>query len=167
MFDLQERASFATKTELYEHLLAQLSSVFEGERDFIANAANTSALLYHTLPSINWAGFYLYKGGELVLGPFQGRPACVRIAMGKGVCGTAAAARRTIIVEDVNTFPGHITCDSASNSEIVVPLIAEGRLLGVLDIDSPVRGRFDTEDQAGLEAIVEKFLALTDLRSGM
>ena len=147
-----------TKGETYAELAAQLRALVEGEDDFIANAANFSALLFHTLPDLNWAGFYLLKGGELVLGPFQGRPACVRIPLGGGVCGTAAAARRTVVVENVHEFPGHIACDSASNSEIVVPLLKGDELLGVLDLDSPALGRFDGDDAKGLEDLVKIFL---------
>src|SRR5215218_588935 len=123
-----------TKGETYAELAAQLRGLIEGEEDFIANAANFSALLFHTLPELNWAGLYLLKGGELVLGPFQGQPACVRIPLGSGVCGKAAEARRTLVVENVHEFPGHIACDSASNSEVVVPLLKGGELLGVLDL---------------------------------
>jgi len=147
-----------TKTELYTSLTSQLRSLLEGERDFIANAANFSSLLYHSLPDLNWAGLYLHKGGELVLGPFQGQPACVRIAIGKGVCGTAAEQRQTILVDNVHEFPGHIACDSASNSEIVVPLIAHDELLGVLDLDSPSFARFDDEDARGLNELAEIFI---------
>ena len=147
-----------TKTELYTSLTSQLRSLLEGERDFIANAANFSSLLYHSLPDLNWAGLYLHKDGELVLGPFQGRPACVRIAIGKGVCGTAAEQRQTILVDNVHEFPGHIACDSASNSEIVVPLIAHDELLGVLDLDSPSLARFDDEDARGLNELAEIFI---------
>jgi len=154
---------YDSKPLLYEELLAQARSLFEGERDALANSANLAALLYHTLPELNWAGFYWMKDGELVLGPFQGKPACVRIALGKGVCGSAAKARETIIVRDVDAFPGHIACDSASRSEVVVPIIRGDRVLGVLDVDSPVLSRFDAEDQRGLEAIVEAFVAATDL----
>ena len=141
----------------------QLRSLLEGERDFIANAANLSSLLYHSLPDLNWAGFYLLKNDELVLGPFQGQPACVRIAIGKGVCGTAAQRRQTILVDNVHDFPGHIACDSASNSEIVVPLIKDEQLIGVLDLDSPSVGRFDDEDARGLNELVEVFVELTSL----
>ena len=147
-----------TKQELYSNLAEQLRSLFETERDFIANAANFSALLYHSLPDLNWAGFYLLKDDELVLGPFQGQPACVRIAMGKGVCGTAAQQRQTILVDNVHEFPGHIACDSASNSEIVVPLIRNEQLIGVLDLDSPLFARFDDEDAQGLNELVEVFV---------
>ena len=157
MFTLTTAAS-ESKLEQYETLAAQLRSLLEGERDFIANAANFSSLLFHTLPRVNWVGLYLLKEGELVLGPFQGKPACVRIALGKGVCGTAAARRETVVVENVQEFPGHIACDGDSNAEIVVPLLDAGRLLGVLDLDSPTRGRFDAEDRAGLERLAQIFL---------
>jgi GAF domain-containing protein len=148
-----------SKTDLYDQLVAQLSSLLAGERDLIANAANFSSLIFHSLPDLNWAGFYFLQNDELVLGPFQGRPACVRIAMGQGVCGTAAQSRATIIVADVHEFPGHIACDSASNSEIVVPLMKGEQLIGVLDLDSPIRGRFDDEDAAGLETLVRILLS--------
>ena len=147
-----------SKLELYQNLVSQLRSLLAGERDFIANAANFASLLYHSLPALNWAGFYLLKDKELVLGPFQGKPACVRIAVGKGVCGVAAAQRETIIVPNVHEFPGHIACDSASISEIVVPLQKDGRLLGVLDLDSPQFARFDDEDAEGLNRLVEVFV---------
>ena len=150
------------KGELYTSLAEQLRSLLEGEHDFIANAANYSSLLYYSLPDLNWVGFYLSKGDELVLGPFQGKPACVRIAMGKGVCGTAAAQRQTILVDNVHDFPGHIACDSASNSEIVVPLIKHERLIGVLDLDSPSFARFDEEDARGLNELAEIFVAMSD-----
>lgn len=147
-----------SKGELYEELAAQLRALLEGEKDFIANAANFSSLLFHSLPDLNWAGFYLLKGGELVLGPFQGKPACVRIRLGDGVCGKAAESRRTLLVENVHEFPGHIACDAASNSEAVVPLVKDDELLGVLDLDSPSFGRFDGEDAEGLERLVRVFL---------
>jgi L-methionine (R)-S-oxide reductase len=147
-----------SKAELYGHLAAQLRSLLEGEHDLIANAANCAALLYHALPEVNWAGFYLHREGELVLGPFQGKPACVRIALGKGVCGTAAELRQTVIVENVQEFPGHIACDSASVSEIVVPLIKDEQLIGVLDLDGPSFGRFDDEDARGLNELAEIFI---------
>jgi GAF domain-containing protein len=149
---------FDNKAEGYQELARMLQALLEGETDLVANAANTAALLFHGLPELNWAGFYLMNGGELVLGPFQGKPACVRIAVGRGVCGTAAATRRTVRVQDVHAFPGHIACDAASNSEIVVPLEREGRLLGVLDLDSPITGRFDAQDQEGLERLAQIFL---------
>jgi GAF domain-containing protein len=151
-------ASSRAKSELYASLAEQLRSLLAGERDLIANAANLSALLYHSLPDLSWAGFYLTKGHELVLGPFQGKPACVRIAIGKGVCGTAAAQRQTILVDNVHDFPDHIACDSASNSEIVVPLIKHERLIGVLDLDSPSFGRFDEGDAKGLNEMAEIFI---------
>jgi GAF domain-containing protein len=147
------------KSTLYASLAAQLRSLLEAETDFIANAANFAALLYHSLPDVNWAGLYLLRGDELVLGPFQGQPACVRIAMGKGVCGTAAQQRQTILVDNVHDFPGHIACDSASNSEIVVPLIKNERLIGVLDVDSPSFARFDNEDAQGLNELAEVFVS--------
>ncbi|MEK6280252.1 MAG: GAF domain-containing protein [Acidobacteriota bacterium] len=147
-----------SKAELYSDLMSQLQSLLEGERDFIANAANFSSLLYHALPDLNWSGFYLLKDGELVLGPFQGKPACVRIEIGKGVCGTAAEQQQTILVDNVHDFPGHIACDSSSNSEIVVPLISNGQLIGVLDLDSPSLGRFDDEDARGLNALAKVFM---------
>jgi GAF domain-containing protein len=146
------------KPELYEAIARELGSLIAGEPDYIANLANASALLFHSLPDLNWAGFYLLKEGELVVGPFQGQPACVRIAMGKGVCGTSAERRASIVVPDVHAFPGHIACDSASNSEIVVPMIRGNELLGVLDIDSPKFGRFDEQDRAGLEKFVAVLL---------
>lgn len=151
-----------TKPDLYRALLAQAKALLDGERDPTANAANLAALLFHTLPDLNWAGFYWMKDGGLLLGPFQGKPACVRIALGKGVCGAAAASGRTTIVPDVHAFPGHIACDSATESEIVVPVSKGGRVLGVLDLDSPRPARFDDEDARGLEALVAAFLDSTD-----
>ncbi|MFN2497814.1 MAG: GAF domain-containing protein [Pyrinomonadaceae bacterium] len=145
----------ASKNKVYATLQSQLRALLEGEHDLIANAANCAALLYHSLPDVNWVGFYLYKEGELVLGPFQGNPACVRIAMGKGVCGTAAELKQTVVVENVHEFPGHIACDSASNSEIVVPLIKDKQLIGVLDLDSPSLARFDEDDAQGLNELAE------------
>lgn len=153
----------ASKAELYSRLAEQLRRLLEGERDFIANAANVSSLLFHSLPDLNWAGFYLYKEGELVLGPFQGEPACVRIAIGKGVCGTAAEIRQAVVVANVSEFPGHISCDSKSQSEMVVPLIKDQQLIGVLDLDSPSLSRFDEEDARGLNELVEIFLDSTAL----
>jgi GAF domain-containing protein len=158
MFELAP-VDFTDKPAAYAQLKRQLASLLDGETDFIANAANTSALLWHALPGLNWVGVYRAVAGQLVLGPFQGKPACVRIAIGKGVCGTAAASRRTIVVPDVQAFPGHIACDAASRSEIVVPLLDQERLLGVLDLDSPALGRFDEADQAGLEAIARLLVA--------
>jgi GAF domain-containing protein len=142
------------KPALYVELEKQLRSLLKGETDLIANTANTAALLYHSLPDLNWAGFYFLKGDVLVLGPFQGQPACVRIPLGRGVCGTAANERRTLVVPNVHEFPGHIACDSASNSEIVIPLQKDEKVLGVLDLDSPNLGRFDDTDREGLERLV-------------
>ncbi|MCU0248317.1 MAG: GAF domain-containing protein [Bryobacter sp.] len=149
MFELQPIPA-TDKAALYDDLEKQLRALLAGERDFIANAANAAALLFHVLPDVNWVGFYRLVGDELVLGPFQGRPACVRIPLGQGVCGTAAARRETLLVPNVHEFAGHIACDSASNSEIVLPLMKSGQLLGVLDLDSPKQGRFDAADQSGL-----------------
>ncbi|MEO8018488.1 MAG: GAF domain-containing protein [Pseudomonadota bacterium] len=149
---------FGDAESAYRELARDLAALLSGERDLIANAANTAALIYGALPDLNWAGFYLYKSGELVLGPFQGKPACVRIAMGKGVCGTAAARRETLLVPDVHAFPGHIACDSASNSEVVIPLVRGPELLGVLDLDSPRKARFGVPDARGLEALAKIFL---------
>ena len=153
----------ASPAELLEGLQEQARALLQGERDPIANAANLSSLIFHALPELNWAGFYWMKGGELVLGPFQGKPACVRIALGRGVCGTAARERRTIVVPDVDKFPGHIACDSASRSEVVVPVVREGQVLGVLDIDSPVLARFDEAHARALERLVADFVEATDL----
>jgi GAF domain-containing protein len=147
------------KSKLYASLVVQLLSLLKGEHDFIANAANFSALLFNSLPHVNWAGFYFLREDELVLGPFQGNPACVRIPMGKGVCGVAAQQCETIIVPNVHEFPGHIACDIASNSEIVVPLFDGERLLGVLDLDSPIIGRFDDQDAEGLNELATVFVA--------
>ena len=141
------------KAELYRVLGQQLSALLTGERNAVANMANASALLMLALENINWVGFYLLHGRELVLGPFQGKPACIRIPMGRGVCGTAAQEKKTQLIPDVHAFPGHIACDEASQSEIVIPLLWEGELIGVLDIDSPLLGRFDARDQSGLEAL--------------
>jgi len=164
MFALASKDS-ASPAELLEGLLEQARALLQGERDAVANSANLSSLIFHTLPGLNWAGFYWMKGGELVLGPFQGKPACVRIALGKGVCGTAARERRTIVVPDVDRFPGHIACDSASRSEVVVPVVREGQVLGVLDIDSPELARFDEAHARALEQLVADFVAATDLGS--
>jgi L-methionine (R)-S-oxide reductase len=150
-----------SKAELYRDLGRQLQSLIEGEPDRIANAANMAALLYHGLPDLNWAGFYFTQGSELVLGPFQGQPACVRIAWGNGVCGTAAARATSMLVPDVHEFPGHIACDPVSRSELVVPLIESSKVAGVLDLDSPRLARFDEEDRAGCEHLVAVFLGTT------
>jgi GAF domain-containing protein len=148
------------KPRAYAELEASLRALLSGESDMVACAANTAALIYWSLPQLNWAGFYLLdpRSGDLVLGPFQGKPACVRIAIGRGVCGTAAARRETLLVPDVHAFAGHIACDSASNSEVVVPILDGDRLLGVLDLDSPVHARFDEADAHGLEALVRVFV---------
>jgi len=146
------------KTEQYRELAEQARGLLHGEKDRVANAANFAALVYHTLEGLNWAGFYFFDGTELVVGPFQGKPACVRIALGKGVCGTAAATRQTQVVRDVEEFPGHIPCDSASRSEIVVPLFDGERLLGVWDVDSPLLARFDAQDRAGMEQLAGIFV---------
>jgi GAF domain-containing protein len=143
------------KPAQYAQLAAQARTLLAGERDRVANAANLAALLFHALPHLNWAGFYFFDGRELVVGPFQGLPACVRIALDRGVSGAAASTRTTQRVEDVMAFPGHIACDAASRSELVVPLFAGAALLGVLDLDSPLPARFDADDQAGLEAIAQ------------
>ncbi|MEO7742457.1 MAG: GAF domain-containing protein [Usitatibacter sp.] len=156
-----KRPPSGTKAELHSALGEQARALLEGERDLTANAANLAALIFHTLPDLNWAGFYWMKEGELVLGPFQGKPACVRIKLGAGVCGSAAQARRSIVVPDVNAFPGHIACDSVSRSEVVVPVMVAGRVVGVLDLDSPLPGRFDDEDARALESLVETFVAAT------
>lgn len=155
------RSPEVTKPQLYEELAGQLRSLLAGESDPVANAANCAALLFHGLPDLNWAGFYFHRNGELVLGPFQGRTACVRIAVGKGVCGTAAKTRVTQVVEDVHRFPGHIACDADSRSEIVVPLVVGIDLIGVLDLDSPQRSRFDDEDRRGLETLADIFMEST------
>lgn len=149
----------ATKSGLYRGLADQLAALLGGESDLIANAANTAALIYHGLPDLNWAGFYFRGGAELVLGPFQGKPACVRIPVGKGVCGTAVARAASLVVPDVHQFPGHIACDPHSRSELVVPMTDETSVLGVLDLDSPFVGRFDDADREGCERLVEQFVA--------
>jgi GAF domain-containing protein len=155
----RDGAPKSAKSKLYASLVVQLLSLLKGEHDFIANAANFSALLFNSLPNVNWAGFYFLHGEELVLGPFQGNPACVRIPMGQGVCGMAAQQCETIIVPNVHEFPGHIACDVASNSEIVVPLFDGERLLGVLDLDSTLIGRFDDQDAEGLNELATVFVA--------
>jgi GAF domain-containing protein len=152
----------ATGLEGYALLAAQLESLLSGERDFTANAAQFSAFVFQELAELNWAGFYLQRGDTLVLGPFQGKVACVRIPFGRGVCGVAAATRQTQRVDDVHAFSGHIACDSASNSELVIPLLKAGQLIGVLDLDSPRLARFTEVDQAGIECLVEVFLRLSD-----
>lgn len=158
MFDFVPAAD-ADKTTLYADLLLAADAVTKEEPDAIANMANVAALIWQFLPGLNWAGFYRMVAGELVLGPFQGKPACNRISLGRGVCGTAAASGKTQLVEDVHAFPGHIACDAASASEIVVPVLRDGRVIAVLDLDSPARARFDAMDQAGLEALVGRIAA--------
>ncbi|CUJ09771.1 GAF domain-containing protein [Achromobacter xylosoxidans] len=148
-----------SKAALYAELAKQARALLDGEHDHIANAANLSALAYQALPDLNWVGFYLFDGTELVLGPFQGKPACVRIPLNRGVCGAAASQRQTQLVPDVHAFPGHIACDAASRSEIVVPLVHQGELIGVWDVDSPVPDRFDEDDRQGMEALCAVFLA--------
>jgi L-methionine (R)-S-oxide reductase len=160
MIDLQ---STGNGLDGYALMCAQLEALLAGERDFVANAAQLSAFLFSEMPDLNWAGFYLNRQEELVLGPFQGKVACVRIPFSKGVCGAAAQTRCSQRVEDVHAFPGHIACDSASNSELVVPLVKEGQLIGVLDLDSPKVGRFTEQDQAGVERLVRIFLQATDV----
>ena len=157
MFEMKKIAA-GSKGELYADLLSQAKGLLHDEHDRVANAANFAALLYHSLPDVNWVGFYFMQGGELLVGPFQGKPACVHIALGRGVCGAAAQTRETQLVPDVNAFPGHIFCDGDSRSELVVPLIHAGEMLGVLDLDSPKLARFDAEDQAGLEALAKVFV---------
>ncbi|HEY3777867.1 MAG TPA: GAF domain-containing protein [Rhizomicrobium sp.] len=159
----QSRAIAAeSKTELYRELAQQLEALLAGDRDPVANAANTAALLYHALPDVNWAGFYfLRENGELVLGPFQGKPACVRIGAGQGVCGAATLRREPVVVQDVAAFPGHIACDTDSRSELVVPLIAKDRVIGVLDLDSPRTHRFDADDETGIVRAAEIYIRAT------
>lgn len=147
------------KSSFYAGLLSQAKALMHGEQDYIANAANFSALLFHALPDVNWLGFYFLRDSELVVGPFQGLPACIRIAPGKGVCGTAFSKQRTLRVADVDAFPGHIPCDAASRSELVVPIWRDGKIFGVLDIDSPLPDRFDADDQAGIEALAAAYSA--------
>jgi L-methionine (R)-S-oxide reductase len=162
MFTIAAETRGLPKPESYRELASQLDGLLQGERDFIANTANMASLLFHSLPDLNWAGFYLLRAGELVLGPFQGKPACVRIPVGRGVCGTAVAEKRSIVVPDVHAFPGHIACDSASRSELVVPLVQEGRIIGVLDLDSPLPGRFDEVDRHGCEILAAILMRASD-----
>lgn len=157
MFDAQSMTHLP-KEKQYQQLVQQAQALMGGERDRIANAANLSALVMHALPDLNWVGFYFFDGTELVLGPFQGKPACLRIQLERGVCGAAARTRSTQRVPDVHAFPGHIACDAASRSEIVVPLIHSGRLIGVWDVDSPIPARFDVQDQSGMEALCQIYL---------
>lgn len=163
MFQVKTTAG-ASKAVLYDELLTQVTGLLADESDWLANTANVAALIYQGLPGLNWAGFYFLRGGELVLGPFQGKVACVRIAVGRGVCGTAAQRRETVLVPDVEKFPGHIACDHASRSEIVLPLVKDGQLLGVLDLDSPHLAHFDDADAAGLQRIVSVLLERTEFQ---
>ena len=162
MFTVNPQNSSLSKSLIYMQLAKSLTPLLEDEREFLPNMSNMASLLFNSLKDINWCGFYLMKNEELLLGPFQGKPACVRIGMGKGVCGTSAQSRSTMIVEDVNNFPGHIACDVDSRSEIVIPLIKRSTLIGVLDIDSPVLSRFDHEDMEGLEHLVNILLDCSD-----
>jgi len=164
MSNLEEQVGnfFCTKEDMYQFMDKRAKILLGSEKDWLANLANTSALIFMFLKNINWVGFYLKKGNDLVLGPFQGKPACPRIPEGKGVCGTAATKKETIVVPDVNRFPGHIACDQASRSEIVIPLIKGGEVMAVLDIDSPVKDRFDAEDVRGLEKIVQGIMELIE-----
>jgi GAF domain-containing protein len=147
--------AIASKPKYYQEIASELDSLLAGETDDVATLSNAAALIFHRLPALNWAGFYLLRGTTLVLGPFQGKPACVRIAVGQGVCGAAVAQRQSILVADVHAFPGHIACDSASESELAVPLMRDGHPIGVLDLDSPTRARFDMADQVGCEALAD------------
>ena len=161
MFDLSVVRN-ESKVAMYEDMNDFITGIFFEERDALANMSNLTSLLYHIMPEVNWAGFYLYKEEQLVLGPFHGKPACIRITIGRGVCGTAAATKTTQLVMDVHRFEGHIACDGDTNSEIVIPMIKDGQMIGVLDIDSPIKARFDSEDQVALEAIVAKLLEASD-----
>jgi GAF domain-containing protein len=162
MFEAKPLPRSDNKRDLYASLAQQLAALLEGEPDAVANAANMSALIYELLPDLNWAGFYFMRGPELVLGPFQGKTACVRIAVGRGVCGTAVERKISMVIPDVHAFPGHIACDSASRSELVVPLIKDGNVLGVLDLDSPYESRFDEDDREGCEKLVQIYLNASD-----
>ena len=162
MFQLNH-TSHLDKASLYDQLTTDVLQLFQEERDFLANTANLTSLLYYTLPDLNWCGVYLNRDGELVLGPFQGKPACIRIAFGKGVCGTAADTNQSVVVEDVHEFPGHIACDADSRSEIVIPLIKGKHLIGVLDLDSPKTANFDQQDRESLESLVDMYLTMTDM----
>lgn len=163
MFEAKPLPSSGNKRDFYASLAQQLAALLKGEPDAIANAANMSALINEFVPDLNWAGFYFMRGSELVLGPFQGKVACVRIAVGRGVCGTAVERKASVVVPDVHAFPGHIACDSASRSELVVPLIKNGTVLGVLDLDSPHPNRFDEEDRQGCEELVRIYLEASEI----
>lgn len=151
------------KKDFYESLLFFAQGLMDGETDLIANLANISSLLFNTMSDVNWAGFYMYKDDQLVLGPFNGKPACIRIEIGKGVCGSAVSTKQTQLVMDVHEFPGHIACDGDTNSEIVIPIIAKGTMIGVLDLDSPIKNRFNKEDQQNLEVLVSMIIDACDL----
>ncbi len=161
-FNLNTIGGNLSKEISYQTLAKSIRALLGDERDFLANAANVAAVLYQELPEVNWAGFYLLKGQDLVLGPFQGMPACTRIGPGRGVCGAAAQKQETLVVENVKEFPGHIACDSVSKSEIVIPMVRSGRLIGILDLDSPIVARFDDDDRAGLEEVVRLLLETSD-----
>jgi GAF domain-containing protein len=163
MFEVKDIPISDNKRDFYASLAQQLTGLLEGEPDAMANAANMSALIYQFLPDLNWAGFYFMRGEGLVLGPFQGKTACVRIAVGRGVCGAAVERKQSIVVPDVHAFPGHIACDSASRSELVVPLVKDGKVLGVLDLDSPSPNRFDEEDREGCERLVQIYLQSSEM----
>ena len=163
MFEAKPLTDTGSKRDFYASLAQQLTGLLHGEPDAMANAANMSALIYELMPDLNWAGFYFMRGPELVLGPFQGRVACVRIPVGRGVCGTAVERKASMVVPDVHAFPGHIACDSASRSELVVPLIKDGTVLGVLDLDSPSPNRFDEDDRQGCEALVRIYLDASEI----
>jgi len=163
MPEIKPASASGSRAQQHAELQRSLSALLAGEDDAMANMANFAALVYATLPDLNWAGFYLLRGGQLVLGPFQGRPACVRIAIGRGVCGAAVARRASIVVPDVHEFPDHIACDPLSRSELVVPFFKNGALRGVFDLDSPLPGRFDAADQAGIETALRLFTAATSL----
>ena len=163
MFEAKPLTDTGSKRDFYASLAQQLTGLLEGEPDAIANAANMSALIYELVPDLNWAGFYFMRGPELVLGPFQGKVACVRIPVGRGVCGTAVERKASMVVPDVHAFPGHIACDSASRSELVVPLIKDGTVLGVLDLDSPTPDRFDQDDREGCEELVRIYLRASEI----
>lgn len=165
LLDYGAEVAGLSRRELYRRLRERVALLLEGETDWLANLGNTAAEVFALVPGLNWAGWYLVRGNELVLGPFQGRPACVRIGMGRGVCGTAAATGETQVVADVNAFPGHIACDVRSRSEIVVPVNVEGRVVAVLDLDSAELNNFGEEDRAGLEALAEDLIHLVDWRA--
>lgn len=157
-----DRITVPEREEFYRELDSQLRGLLQGERDFTANLANSASLIFYQMQEVNWVGFYLYRDGELVVGPFQGKPACTRIPLGGGVCGTSAETRESLIVEDVHQFPGHIACDEDSRSELVIPMLRDGELLGVFDLDSPVVGRFDEEDERQLRRLLQRIIDGSD-----